>query len=451
MVEINIVKMNNHQTYIEEWIRERTGLGAALTAERLRVWQRARLREAEEYAAEHSRFYQERFRKLHALPSEVRAEAEKAGIHRPQEFPMPEGAHRPQGFPTPEGARRLQGFTTPEDIRRDPEAFLCVPPKEIARVITLRTSGSQGKPKRLFFTEEDLLSTADFFEPGMAYMTEPGQRVTVFMDGPGLFTVGGLLKIALERRNIETEVHGFVRDLDAAEKAAGGAHCLVGAPGQMALLAEAAPGLRPRTVLLSGDYVPASVVKRLQDIWGCEVFTHWGMTETGYGGGVECDCHQGYHMRDADLWVEIIDPETGIEVPAGTYGEVVISTFSRRGMPLLHYRTGDIGRMLAGSCACGGVLPRLDKVMGRLENTILLPGGNAISIHRLDEVLFACENVGDYAAELAGGQQLNLTIAGNADLDEILSSLQSEWPALEIVLQKGSVERSRKRTLHVIR
>ena len=53
----------------------------------------------------------------------------------------------------------------------------------------------------------------------------------------------------------------------------------------MALLSEAAPKLRPKTVLLSGDYVPQSVVRRLESIWECEVFQHWGMTETGYGGG----------------------------------------------------------------------------------------------------------------------------------------------------------------------
>lgn len=64
----------------------------------------------------------------------------------------------------------------------------------------------------------------------------------------------------------------------------------------MALLAEAAPKLRPKTVLLSGDYVPQSVVRRLESIWECEVFQHWGMTETGYGGGVECGAHCGYHL-----------------------------------------------------------------------------------------------------------------------------------------------------------
>ena len=65
---------------------------------------------------------------------------------------------------------KRQPFTTAEDLKEKPEDFLCVPAKEIARIITLKTSGSSGNPKRLFFTEEDLLATADFFETGMQYM-----------------------------------------------------------------------------------------------------------------------------------------------------------------------------------------------------------------------------------------------------------------------------------------
>ena len=162
---------------MDNWIRERTGLGSALTAENLRAWQQERVREAEIYAAEHAAFYRD----------------------RKEELLSPEPG---QHF-----------FITAEDIRRRPEDFLCVSPKEIARIITIPTSGSTGRPKRIFFTEEDLMATADFFTPGMAYMTEPGQLVTVFMEGEQVYSIGGLLRIALERREISTRVHGFVHDL----------------------------------------------------------------------------------------------------------------------------------------------------------------------------------------------------------------------------------------------
>jgi len=65
-----------------------------------------------------------------------------------------------------------------------------------------------------------------------------------------------------------------------------------------------------RSVLLSTDYVPESVVAELQDVWGCSVYQHYGMTEMGYGGEIDCDAHDGYHLREADLLVEIIDPAT---------------------------------------------------------------------------------------------------------------------------------------------
>lgn len=405
--------MKKQEQYVDNWIRERTGLGSALTAENLRAWQQERVREAEIYAAEHAAFYRD----------------------------------RKEALLSPEPGQHF--FITAEDIRRRPEDFLCVSPKEIARIITIPTSGSTGRPKRIFFTEEDLMVTADFFTPGMAYMTEPGQLVTVFMEGEQVYSIGGLLRIALERREISTRVHGFVHDLKEAEQAAQGADCLVGVPGQMALLAEAAPKLRPKTVLLSGDYVPQSVVRRLESIWECEVFQHWGMTETGYGGGVECGAHCGYHLRDADLMIEIIHPETGESVPNGTWGEVVFSAFARKGMPLLHYRTGDIGRFCPDACGCGGVLPRLDKVMGRIENTIFLHNGDAISIHQLDEVLFALDGVHDYAVKLKQNPEatLSLTIEGDADPDMITEFIHKKWSGLEIRVNSGIVERKRKRSI----
>ena len=117
---------------------------------------------------------------------------------------------------------RTLPLTTPEELKAEPETFLCVPAKEIARIITLKTSGSTGAPKRLFFTEDDLMQTADFFETGMQYMVKPGDRVTVYMEGPGFFSIGGLLKEGLGRIRVETKVHGLIHDMEAAARDARG-------------------------------------------------------------------------------------------------------------------------------------------------------------------------------------------------------------------------------------
>ena len=96
------------------------------------------------------------------------------------------------------------------------------------------------------------------------------------------------------------------------------------------------------------------------------------MTEMGYGGGVECDVHDGYHLREADLFVEIVDPVTRQPLPDGVYGEVVFTTLTRRAMPLIRYRTGDMARFLTDALPLWHVLRRLSRIQGRLANTVSL-------------------------------------------------------------------------------
>ena len=129
-------------------------------------------------------------------------------------------------------------------------------------------------------------------------------------------------------------------------------NCLVGIPTQVLALVRCLPGehrFRPMisAVLLSSDYGSRALVDVLERTWDCTVFSHYGLTETGYGGGVECQARQGYHLREADLYVEIIDPLTGQPLPDGASGEIVVTTLTRRGMPLIRYRTGDVSRLVA--------------------------------------------------------------------------------------------------------
>lgn len=77
------------------------------------------------------------------------------------------------------------------------------------------------------------------------------------------------------------------------------------------------------------------------------------MTEMGYGGGVECQALNGYHLREDDLYFEIVDPCSGKAVADGVTGEIVFTTFNRQAMPLIRYRTGDIGAFSVDACQCG--------------------------------------------------------------------------------------------------
>ena len=339
---------------------------------------------------------------------------------------------------------RLRGdFTTEWDLRSEPERLLRVPGREVARIITHSTSGSTGEPKRIYFTEEDMLATADFFTWGMEPMVSPGGRTAVFMDGPARFSVGGLLAVALERLGAEISVCGFITDYARAAEAARGAECLVGLPGQMAALAEAAPDLRPQAVLLSGDYIPESVEERLRRVWGCRMYTHWGMTETGYGGGVDCPRCRGSHLRE-DLLVEIVDPETGEPLPRGELGEIVISTTERKAMPLYRYRTGDLGRLMPGVCDCGRPEPRLDRVRRRRGDEVPVKGGS-LSIHALDECLFSVPGVMDFRGMLTGNDRLLVIWDGTASEEDVETALRRRWPGLTITTKKAPLSPDREK------
>lgn len=379
-------------TPLEPWVAAKIGLPPAqpLTRSALESYQLRRLRETVAHARANSPFYR---RHLSAFDAD--------------------------GLGSLADCSRLP-FTTPADIQEDDLRFLCVSRDAIERVVTLSSSGTTAPSKRLHFTAADLELTVDFFRHGMATMVRPGDRVLILMPGELPGSVGDLLVKGLERLDVEGIVHGLVRDPGRvlAEIAEKRVNCLVGIPVQLLALARhpeasSIPAGQLRSVLLSADYVPDAVVRELSRVWGAAVFNHYGMTETGLGGGVECAHLSGYHLREADLLVEIVDPATGAPLPAGETGEVVVTTLTREGMPLIRYRTGDISRFLSDPCPCGSVLPRLERVAGRLVNRVLLAGGDTLTMAELDEALFPLPFLLNFHPELrevAGVDVLDLAI-----------------------------------------
>jgi phenylacetate-coenzyme A ligase PaaK-like adenylate-forming protein len=231
--------------------------------------------------------------------------------------------------------------------------------------------------------------------------------VLILMPGEKPDSVGDLLDRGLRRLGVPSLVHGPV--VDPAQTAEvilkNRMNCLVGIPTQVLALARCLPGenlLRSliSTVLLSSDYVSRALVDILEKTWGCTVFSHYGLTETGYGGGVECQARQGHHLREADLYVEIIDPLTGQPLPEGESGEIVVTTLTRIGMPLIRYRTGDVSRFIPGECPCGTVLKRLGTVSHSLDRVVLLGPGNFLTMSQLDEALFPQPGLIDFQADV---------------------------------------------------
>jgi phenylacetate-CoA ligase len=116
--------------------------------------------------------------------------------------------------------------------------------------------------------------------------------------------------------------------------------------------------------------------RRIQKAFGAKTFDHAGMTEMG-AYGFECEAQSGLHINENEFMAEIIDPETLAPVGEGNKGELVLTNLGRVGMPLIRYRTGDLGLISREPCACGRPWPRLiGGVLGRVDDMITIRGIN---------------------------------------------------------------------------
>lgn len=284
----------------------------------------------------------------------------------------------------------------------------CISQGEVERMLTARTSGTTGPPKRLAFSRADLERTAAFFRIGMRQLLSPGQRLAVLLPGGDKpFGVADLLARALTPPGqafglklggaecralpdhlakqlmdaslpVSGPVSGSGTDPAAylAECAAWlrdyAPHVLVTEPTQLRKLLTVFAKTAPpdlRAVLSSGDILDQDLQMRIRETWRCQLVNHYGLSECGFGGAVECLRNDGKHLRALDLYPEIVDPETGLPLPPETPGEIVITTLRAEAMPLIRYRTGDVGSLLTRPCACGSPLPRLGEILGRLDRS----------------------------------------------------------------------------------
>jgi len=231
---------------LQPWIAAKIGLAPeALTRQALEDYQLHRLRDTLSLIRQASPFYRSR---LAGAPSNL------VSLQDLARFP----------------------FTTADDLRREAVRFVCVPQGEIQRVVTLDTTGTTGRPKRLYFTSADQELTIDFFVVGMSTLVDPGDRVLILLPGKTPGSVGDLLFHGLQRLGAVPFKHGPVSKPSAAlalmhsEKI----DALVGVPTQVLALARSEPhGLKLKSVLLSTDYVPAAIKLALELAWAARCLT----------------------------------------------------------------------------------------------------------------------------------------------------------------------------------
>lgn len=360
-------------TPVDELVAERAGIPLSLlTQEKLEEYQLAKLREVLFHVKEHSDYYREKL----------------AGI-------MPESIRTMEDF-------RTLPDTCEADLAGAEWRFQCVPHGKVSRIVTVPTTGTGGKSKRLSFSEQDLENAAAFINRGFMTMhCREGERMLIFMSGGSPGSIGDQVRKAMKPLGMEIDVYGPVRDIRYAYEYMLETRPAVieGIPWHMAALARYGERYgNPesafiRSVNLSADTVPESVVQRLKKLWDCTVHIHYGMTEMCIFGGVECECREGIHLRGSDMIYEIPDPdENGC-------GEILITTLDRDAMPLIRYRTGDIGRMTDEPCGCGCRLRRIERIFGRKSDTVSIKDGRTW-FTMLAGALYAIPAVIDFDAEL---------------------------------------------------
>ena len=412
-------------TPLESWIARRLSIPPhALTREILVQYQLQAIQKTVGWARQHSSFYAQHF----------------AGLADDLPSSLNEFAHLP--------------FTRPEDLAQCAPGFLCVSQDEISRVVTMQTSGTSGAPKRIFFTEADQELALDFFANGIAAMAAPGDRMLIALPGEREGSVGYQLAKGIARAGVTPIPHGLSTDpaqtLERMEQEK--ATCIIGLPVQMLVLFSnnsACAGSvfrRLRSIVLCSDHVPESLARRLRQRTGCESFEHYGMTEMGLGGGVDCAAHMGYHLREADLYFEIVDPENGEPLPDGEIGEIVFTTLHRTGMPLIRYRTGDLSRFLPGPCGCGTILKRLERVRNRIDGFVSPGRWGSISIGLLDEALFGLPGLLDFTATIAQSTPIRLKISvyapgiGSAQIEAAVCGALRTLPVICHACTSGEIE-----------
>lgn len=201
---------------------------------------------------------------------------------------------------------------------------------------------------------------------------------------------------------------------------------------------------------------------RISTELGIELYDIYGLTEI-YGPGIGISCHEncGMHYWDDYIYLEIIDPMTGKNLPVGEIGEIVITTLVKEGAPLIRYRTHDLSRIIPGECACGSKFPRLDIIMGRTDDMMKIKGVNVFP-SQIEEILGTFEEISsEYQiriSHLDGKDTMRIYVESTGDVDfadlsrriaEQVKSRIGFTPIVKVV-EVGVLPRSMKKTARVI-
>lgn len=289
----------------------------------------------------------------------------------------------------PADIRRLEDlqqlpFTTKSDLRDNyPFGLFAVPPEEVVRVHA--SSGTTGKPTVVGYSRQDIENWSNLVARCLVMAGAGKSSVVQIAYGYGLFTGGLGLHYGAEKLGAVTvPVSGGNTPRQIMLMADFGTEILACTPSYALYLAETMEKMeipREQIRLKAGVFgaEPWSQQMRLaiENKLQIKAYDIYGLSEImGPGVGMECSEQNGLHIFEDHFLAEIIDPDSGAVLPPGSKGELVLTTLSKEALPMLRYRTRDIAVLDDAPCPCGRTHVRMEKVMGRTDDMIIIRGVN---------------------------------------------------------------------------
>jgi len=275
-------------------------------------------------------------------------------------------------------------FTHKGDLREHyPFGLFAVPRSELVRIHA--SSGTKGKPTVVGYTPGDL----DVWREVMArLMVAAGARRGHTLHnafGYGLFTGGlgfhdggerlGMTVVPVSSGNTARH-HLLLQDFGPEGLAATPSFALH--IGESLLAAGGRPeALGLRYGMFGAEPWTEGLRRALERVWGCPAYDIYGLSEIiGPGVAGECEAREGLHVPDDHFLPEIVDPATGAPRGEGEEGELVLTTLTKRALPMLRYRTGDITALTTAPCRCGRTSARIARIKGRADDMLVIKGVN---------------------------------------------------------------------------
>ena len=326
-------------------------------------------------------------------------------------------------------------FTTKADLRDNyPFALRSCKKEEVIRIHA--SSGTTGNPTVTVYTENDLNIWSDCVARLIAGAGVTGADVAQVSFGYGLFTGAfglhqGLEKIGcsvipMSSGNSEKQLKLMV-DFEAT--------VLVATPSYAIYLSELVKEagikdkLKLRVGLFGAEGCTVEMREQIEKNLGVKATDNYGMTELmGPGVSGDCEFRCGMHIAEDHFIAEIINPDTGEVLKKGESGELVITTITREGMPLLRYRTRDITNIDYSPCKCGRTHARMSKIRGRSDDMLIIKGVNVFP-SQIESVLVGMEHVAPHYQLVVTREGFMDSLQVNVELVD--ESLLEKYSALE--------------------